>query len=83
MAKLTSRKRNALPSSAFALPGRRYPVNDRNHAVAAKSRASQMVKAGKLSSAQKAKIVARANRVLGQVGNAMEAASKAMRRKRK
>jgi hypothetical protein len=32
MAKLTTETRNALPDSAFALPGRRYPIHDINHA---------------------------------------------------
>ena len=37
---LTTKKRKALPTSTFALPGRRYPINDPNHARAALSRAS-------------------------------------------
>jgi hypothetical protein len=64
MAKLTSKQRNALPSSAFAGPGRSYPVNDKAHAAAAKSRATQQVQAGNLSPAAAAKIKAKANRVL-------------------
>jgi hypothetical protein len=41
MSKLTSKARNALPTSDFALPGSRgFPVNDRNHAVNALARAS-------------------------------------------
>lgn len=41
MAKLTSKTRKALPSGDFALPGRRYPVEDKNHARNALSRVSQ------------------------------------------
>lgn len=41
MAKLNAKKRNALPSGDFALPGRRYPVNDANHARNALARVSQ------------------------------------------
>jgi hypothetical protein len=41
MAKLTTKKRNALPESTFALPGRRYPINDPNHARNALARVSQ------------------------------------------
>jgi hypothetical protein len=37
MAKLTSAERNSLPDSSFALPGRRYPIHDLNHAHAALS----------------------------------------------
>ena len=66
MAELSSSHRNALPERVFGLPGRRaYPMPDRSHAANAKARASQMVKAGKLSSASKAKIDAKANRILG------------------
>jgi hypothetical protein len=41
MSKLTTAERNALPASDFAGPGRSYPVEDKAHAAAAKSRASQ------------------------------------------
>jgi hypothetical protein len=66
VAKLTTKKRNALPASDFALPGRRYPVNDRAHAANAKARATQQVKKGKLSAAAAARIRAKANRILGE-----------------
>lgn len=41
MAKLTAAARNALPDSAFAGPGRSFPVNDPAHARNALARASQ------------------------------------------
>lgn len=41
MAKLTTETRNALPDSAFALPGRRFPIHDAAHARDALARASQ------------------------------------------
>lgn len=63
--KLDAEKRNKLPKSTFGLPGsRKYPMPDRSHAANAKARATQMVKAGKLSSASKARIDAKANRIL-------------------
>lgn len=66
MGLLSSSKRNSLPKSNFGLPGsRKYPMPDASHAQNAKARATQMVKKGKLSSAAKAKIDAKANRVLG------------------
>ena len=37
-AKLKAKERNALPDSDFALPGRRYPIHDINHARNALSR---------------------------------------------
>ena len=65
MAKLTAARRNALPDSKFAGPGRSYPVNDRSHAQNAKARATQMVSKGKLSPEAAARIRAKANRILG------------------
>lgn len=63
---LSSKRRNSLPSKEFGLPkSRKYPMNDRSHAANAKARATQMVKAGKLSPSSKAKIDAKANRILG------------------
>jgi len=41
MAKLRASKRNRLPSSSFAGPGRSYPIEDKAHARAALSRVSQ------------------------------------------
>ena len=65
MAKLTAKVRNKLPKSDFGLPGeKKYPMPDKSHAVAAKSRATQMVDKGKLSPSSKAKIDAKANKVL-------------------
>lgn len=63
MAKLTTKARKALPTSAFAGPNRSYPVEDRAHAQNAKARASQFA-----PPALKAKVFARANRILGKKG---------------
>lgn len=38
---LSTRARNDLPDSAFALPGRRYPIHDRAHAANALARVAQ------------------------------------------
>ncbi len=65
MAKLTARQRRAIPTSKFAGPDRSYPVNDRGHAMAAKSRASAAANAGRMSASTKAKIFSKANKVLG------------------
>jgi hypothetical protein len=65
MSKLTTRSRNKLPESAFALPGEKYPVEDKRHAANAKARASQQYKAGHLTAADKAKVDAKADSVLG------------------
>lgn len=64
MTKLTTKARKALPKSDFAGPGRSYPVPDKSHARNALARASQMANAGKLSPSAKAKIDAKANKVL-------------------
>ena len=63
---MTTAKRKSLPGSSFGLPGKRaYPMPDRSHAANAKARASQAVKAGRMSASTKAKIDAKANRKLG------------------
>ncbi len=41
MAKLTYKARKKLPSGAFALSGRRYPIEDKPHARNALARVSQ------------------------------------------
>lgn len=64
MSKLTTKQRKALPKSDFAL-GTKYPIPDKNHAVNAKSRASQMYNEGKISASGKAKVFAKANAKLG------------------
>jgi hypothetical protein len=65
MAKLTAKTRGALPKTQFAGPGRSYPVPDKSHAANAKARATQAVNAGRMSSSERAKIDAKANKVLG------------------
>lgn len=65
MAKLTSSARGKLPKSDFGLPGQeKYPMPDKAHAANAKARATQMENKGKLSASSKAKIDAKANRIL-------------------
>lgn len=41
MAKLTAKRRNALPAKSFAGPDRSYPIPDASHARNALARASQ------------------------------------------
>ena len=41
MAKLTTATRKKIPTGKFALPGRRYPIEDKAHARNALSRVSQ------------------------------------------
>ena len=66
MANLTTSKRNAEPKSDFGLPEqRKYPMPDATHARNAKARASQMEHQGKLSAANKKKVDAKADKVLG------------------
>lgn len=66
MAKLSAKSRKALPKSDFGEPGKRaYPMPDKSHAANAKARASQAVKAGRMSKSTAAKIDAKANAKLG------------------
>lgn len=64
MPKLTTARRKKLPASAFAGPGRSYPVEDKAHARNAKARASQAVNAGRMSKSEEGRIDAKADRVL-------------------
>ena len=59
MATLDAAQRKALPASQFGGPDRSYPMPDRAHAIAAKSRATQFA-----SPALKAEIDAKADRLL-------------------
>lgn len=66
MAKLSSDARDKLPAGKFAGPDRSYPIPDASHAANAKARATQAVNAGRMSGSQKAKIDAKADKVLGE-----------------
>lgn len=69
MATMSTKSRNAMSKSTFGLPGaRKYPMPDKAHAANAKARATQQVKAGNLSPSSKAKIDAKANKILGTKG---------------
>jgi hypothetical protein len=65
MAELTESKRDKEPKSDFGLPDeRKYPMPDKSHAANAKARASQQVKKGNLSTAEKKKIDRKADQIL-------------------
>ena len=68
MARLTTQERKKLPSDKFALPGRRYPIEDKAHARDAKARASREQNAGRLSAADEAKVDRKADTVLHEKG---------------
>lgn len=76
MAKLTTTARKSLPKSSFGLPSQRaYPMPDRKHAALAKAYAERYA-----SPSQRAKIDAKANRVLGKPKDAMDAARRIIKR---
>lgn len=74
MAALTTKRRNDLPTSKFALPkgtkssdgAPAYPVDTPGRAANAKARATQMLAKGKLSPEAAAKVRHAANVVLGE-----------------
>lgn len=76
--KLTAKQRKNIPKSEMGLPKKKgprggapkgsYPMPDKAHAINAKARASQMEKKGKLSSASKSKIDAKANKIIKKAG---------------
>ena len=65
MAKLSTASRNSLADSVFALPGRKFPIPDRSHAVAAERLVGRSLKAGNITPAQAATVRSKANRKLG------------------
>jgi hypothetical protein len=67
MARLTTAQRNALPDSAFAGPGRTYPINDAAHARNAQSRAAQFA-----SPALKAKIAKKVHAKFPKIGKSSD-----------
>lgn len=72
MAKLTAKQRKALPSSAFAEPGKRkYPMQDRAHAANAKSRVAQYG-----TPAEKAAVARKAAQKFPSMGKARKPAKK-------
>ncbi len=65
MAKLSASDRDALPKDKFAEPEKRaYPIENKAHAKNAKARASQAVKAGRMSKAEEGKIDKKADAVI-------------------
>lgn len=60
---LSTKARKALPSSDFALPGQRYPIEDKNHARNALSRVAQNG-----TPAEKAKVRAAVHRKYPDIG---------------
>lgn len=65
MSKLTTNQRKKLPKKEFGMPvEKKFPMPDRAHAANAKSRAAEMEHKGKLSPSSKAKIDAKANKIL-------------------
>jgi hypothetical protein len=65
MAELNADKRSKLPAKDFAEPKKRaYPIEDKAHASNAKARASQAVKAGRMSNSEESRIDKKADAVL-------------------
>jgi hypothetical protein len=65
MAELNAEDRKKLPKSKFAEPDKKaYPIEDKPHARNAKARASQAVKAGRMSKAEETKIDRKADAVI-------------------
>ncbi|RTL14532.1 MAG: hypothetical protein EKK56_00820 [Flavobacteriaceae bacterium] len=65
MAKLTTAQKKKMPAKDYGMPKeKKYPINDKKHAANAKARATQMVKKGKLTKAEKEKIDEKANKML-------------------
>jgi len=66
MARITNKRRKALPKSEFALPKeRKYPVDTKGRARNAKARASEMEHKGVISKSTESKIDRKADAKLG------------------
>jgi hypothetical protein len=65
MAKLSTKQRKKLPSKDFALSGRRFPINDKAHAIAAERLVGRAEKAGSITAAQAAEVRRKAKAKLG------------------
>lgn len=61
---LTTKTRDEIPSSKFALSGRRYPIENAAHAKNAKARAKQELDKGDLSQEEYDTVVKKADAVL-------------------
>ena len=62
MSKLKAATRKRIPSKDFGLPNeRKYPEQNRAHAIDAKARAKAQWETGRLSTAEYKRIVAKAN----------------------
>jgi hypothetical protein len=65
MAELDADARKKIPANKFAEPDKRaYPIEDKPHARNAKARASQAVKAGRMSKAEQGRIDKKADAVI-------------------
>jgi hypothetical protein len=65
MAKLDAARRKKIPAKKFAEPAKRaYPIEDASHAKNAKARASQAVKAGRMSRTEETRIDKKADAVI-------------------
>lgn len=70
MAKLTTKARKAIPTKSFALPNRRYPIENPSHARNALSRVSQFG-----SPAEKATVRAKVKSKYPSIGKPVKLAS--------
>jgi hypothetical protein len=80
MAELTAKARNALPTQAFAGPGRSFPIENAAHASAALRLVGRAEAAGHITAEEAAHIRARAHAKLqeangGYAGQVMNAAT--------
>lgn len=75
MAKLTTKARKTIPAGKFALPGRRYPIEDKSHARNALARVAQHG-----SSSEKAEVRAKVRREYPGIGKSDKGKEGAMKK---
>ena len=73
MARLTTEQRKSMSPSEYALPGKRFPLNDKTHEEKAIQLAPTSLHAGNISKAQEQEVIRKANAKLHrkQMANAL------------
>jgi len=66
MAKLSTKTRKAMPAKSFALPGKKFPIENKSHARAAERDVGRAEKAGSITPMEGEEVQAKAKAKLGE-----------------
>lgn len=76
MAVLSTKQRKAMSQNEYALPGKRFPINDPTHQEKAIQLAPRSLHAGNISKAQEKTIIRKADAKLGKRMSAVDKKAK-------